>query len=222
MVSKEQILKKGSVEVHVKVGGIRQRHTLKVEKEKTAWGMVPFLVFSRQVSAAELVRIAQELQLPVKCKGMKVFPKGKAAQDFAEKDPVKRKGLAHDRVLGSKSTVSGSESRVSEEEEKDEEPEEESEGEVEEEQKTEDETEEESEEGEVADPEESEGEEREEEEQEESEPEIEGKEGSEKQEQEIEIEGSGNQKQKADPDQSSEEKPKKKIFSGVLSEGILS
>jgi len=80
---------------------------LKVVREKTAWGMVPYLVGEHKIPAAELIRLAEELQLPIKCAGMTVFPKGKAAQDFAEKDdpkkvdqkPVKRKGLRHDVIV---------------------------------------------------------------------------------------------------------------------------
>jgi hypothetical protein len=151
MISKEDILKKGSVEVHIKVGGIRQRHTLKVEKEKTAWGMVPFCVFSHPVPASELVRVSQEIDLPVKCKGMKVFPKGKGAKDFAEKEQEDSEGEEADES--------------DDEEENVDEPEE---------------------------------------------------------EQEKTEEGSSAQNQKAVESESTEEKPKKKFLSRVLSEGILS
>jgi len=105
-MKKEDILKKGSVEVHAKVSGIRQRHVLKVVREKTAWGMVPYLVGEHKIPAAELIRLAEELQLPIKCAGMTVFPKGKATQDFAEKaedkkdpKPARKKGLSHDKIL---------------------------------------------------------------------------------------------------------------------------
>lgn len=106
-MKKEDILKKGSVEVHVKVSGIRQRHTLKIVREKSAWGMIPYLISELHIPAMELIRLAEELQLPIKCKGTTAFPKGKAAQDFAEieeskkvdQKPVKRKALRHDAII---------------------------------------------------------------------------------------------------------------------------
>jgi hypothetical protein len=82
----EDILRKGAVEVHAKVGGIRQLHVLKVTYEKSAWGMVPYLVSKHKLPTAELLRLAEELQLPIKCHGVTAFPKGKAAQDFAKKE----------------------------------------------------------------------------------------------------------------------------------------
>jgi len=121
-MKKEEILKRGSVEVHAKVGGIRQRHVLRVEREKTAWGMVPYLVCEHKIPAAELIRLAEELQLPIKCRGMAVFPKGKAAQDFVEKEerkPGKKKGLSHDRIVkeeaGEKEGEDGAEEEPGEE-----------------------------------------------------------------------------------------------------------
>ncbi len=80
------ILKRGFVEVHAKVGGIRQLHVLKVTYEKTVWGMVPYLVSRYKLPTVELLRLAEELQLPIKCHGVTAFPKGKAPQDFARKE----------------------------------------------------------------------------------------------------------------------------------------
>jgi hypothetical protein len=119
----EDILKTGSVEVHAKVGGIRQLHVLNVTYEKTVWGTVPYLVSKHKLPTAELLRLAQELGLPIKCHGVTAFPKGKAPQDFARKeepeageekdsaaekadDPkpekkVRKKILSHDAILKS-------------------------------------------------------------------------------------------------------------------------
>lgn len=197
MVSKEEILKKGSVEVRVKISGIYKRIEFKVEREKTPWGMVPFCVSSYPVPATELIRVAEELQLPVKCKGMKVFPKGKSAQDFAEKEPSKKKGLAHDRVLGLEPSVSEEEEEEESEDEEERMPVEDSEPD-----------------GKAEEPE---GEEEEEEKTPEGD---EGPQGPEPQkEDEIEIEGSMGEEKK---EEKLQEKPKKKIFTGILSEGILS
>ncbi len=71
------------MELHVTVAGIRQRHMFTVEREETPFGNVPFLACSRNLPLNELVRIAEENQLPVKCRGQKVFPKGKSPKDFA-------------------------------------------------------------------------------------------------------------------------------------------
>ena len=245
MISKDEILKRGSVEVHAKVGGIRQRHTLKVVWEKTAWGTVPFCVSSFQLPASELLRLAQEIGLPIKCRGMVVFPKGKAAQDFVVKDdpkkpakPVKKKALAHDRVLGFGSGVT-EEAGKTEEEKKEgkkrekgkEKEEKEASGESEEEAEEEEAEQEEEKEEEEKQPEggesgKSEGTEKEERAHEEDTGEkgaaIPPQSHSGKATQEIEIESSSNSSEKSEPPDKPEEKEeKKKFFSEVLSEGLL-
>jgi len=228
-MNKEEILKRGSVEVHIKVGGIRQLHMLKVEKEKTAWGLVPFCVFSTQVPAGELVRVAEELQLPVKCKGMKVFPKGKGPADFAEPEAApKPKSLAHSKIVSSRSSGSGedeSEEDDSDDELEDDDSEDE---ETEEQTEEEDQDEETDEEGEKEPVEESEPDgkapsepEGEEEEEEWEEKQPEGEEGPQKPEpkkDETEVEGSMDEDKKQE---GQADKPKRKFLSGVLSEGII-
>ena len=238
--TKGNILKNGSIEVHVKISGIRQRHTLKVEREKTAFGMVPYLVCDKSIPTNELLRLAQELQLPIKCKGMKVFPKGKAAKDFAESEPEKKRSLSHDRILNDKKPPetekegkkTGEEKeKESEESDKDAVEEEESEGEepADEEDENPEESEEETDkqEEEIGEPEGGEGEGAGE--SEESEAKEKEKKG-EKSTESIEIEGSGANVKKNDAgrdtespadDKPEEKKERKKIFSGVLSEGIL-
>lgn len=230
MISAKQILERGSIEVRIKSGGMFKRINLKVVKEKTAWGLVPFLVSSHQVPATELVRLAEELQLPIKCNDMKVFPKGKAAADFAQAKAEKPKGLAHSRIISE-----------SEEESDEEQTEEESdEGEQEEPEQTDDEeTKEESHEEEAqVEPEENEDkeieehgvdepEQAEEKTEEQSEPEEESVEQGEKEasiipdNQVIELENP-DQKQKPDEEKTQPEEKKKKTFaSEVLSEGLL-
>jgi hypothetical protein len=85
MISTEEILKRGFVDVKVYVSGLRQSHRLTIEREQMAQGLVPFLVCKHYVPTPELLRLSEELQLPVKCRDMRVFPKGKMAGDFAEK-----------------------------------------------------------------------------------------------------------------------------------------
>ena len=85
MISKEEILRRGYVDVKVNVQGLRQSHRMEVVKEKTPAGMVPFLVSKFYIPTMELVRLAEELQLPVRHKDVVVYPKGTMAGTFAEK-----------------------------------------------------------------------------------------------------------------------------------------
>lgn len=86
MISKEEILKRGYVDVKVYVSGLRQSHRLTVVKERTSQGLVPFLVSKFYIPTNELVRLAEMLQLPMKHKDVQVFPRGKMAGHFAEKE----------------------------------------------------------------------------------------------------------------------------------------
>ncbi|MFN7991555.1 MAG: hypothetical protein U0R44_05340 [Candidatus Micrarchaeia archaeon] len=88
MISKEEILRRGYVDVKVNVQGLRQQHRMEVIREKTSAGIVPFLISKYYIPTMELVRLAEELQLPVKHKDVIVFPKGKMAGSFAEKKSV--------------------------------------------------------------------------------------------------------------------------------------
>ncbi|MEW6721737.1 MAG: hypothetical protein AB1324_00590 [Candidatus Micrarchaeota archaeon] len=85
MISKDEILRRGYVDVKVYVQGLRQSHRMAVVREKTSAGIVPFLESKFYIPTMELVRLAEELQLPVKHKDVRVFPKGKMAGHFAEK-----------------------------------------------------------------------------------------------------------------------------------------
>lgn len=88
MPIRDDILRRGYVDVKVYVTGLRQSHRLNVVSEKTAHGEVPFLVSKHYIPNAELVRIANECQLPVRHKDTLVFPKGMAPRDFAKKGEV--------------------------------------------------------------------------------------------------------------------------------------
>lgn len=85
MISKEEILRRGYVDVKVFVSGLRQSHRLTISKEKTAHGMVPFLVCKYYIPTNELVRLSEELGLPIKHKEVTVFPRGTMPSHFAEK-----------------------------------------------------------------------------------------------------------------------------------------
>jgi hypothetical protein len=82
MVNREQILTRGHIDMQVRVGGILQKHRLTVEKEKTAFGKVVYLSTKVNIPNGELVRMVEELQLPIKTPQGKIFPRGKGPWDF--------------------------------------------------------------------------------------------------------------------------------------------
>jgi hypothetical protein len=85
-ISKEEILKRGYVDVKVQVQGLRQSHRLTVMKEKTQRGTLHFLMAKHYIPTSELVRLAEVFQLPIRHKDKVVFPKGKMPKDFLEQD----------------------------------------------------------------------------------------------------------------------------------------
>jgi len=84
-INRNEILKQGYIDVKVYVAGLRQSHRLKVVPEKTAHGTVPFLVAQHYIPRTELVKLAEQIQLPLKHKDIVVFPKGKMPKDFVLK-----------------------------------------------------------------------------------------------------------------------------------------
>lgn len=82
----EEIVQKGFAEARIRVGGILQLHRFILEKEKSAFGFIPILVLktASTAPAAELLKVANQFQLPVKSKDFIVFPEGKSAKDFAQ------------------------------------------------------------------------------------------------------------------------------------------
>lgn len=97
-IKKDEILKQGYTDVKVFVSGLRQSHRLQVERERTPQGLVPFLVCKHYIPTSELVRLAEELQLPLKCRDVVVFPRGKKAGDFAEKQEETKVTMKADTV----------------------------------------------------------------------------------------------------------------------------
>lgn len=83
--SKEDVLRRGFVYVKVIVSGLRQSHKLTVKKERTQQGIFTYLHGRYAIPESEMVRVAEELQLPVKTKDVLVFPKGKMQGDYTEK-----------------------------------------------------------------------------------------------------------------------------------------
>ncbi len=82
--SKEDILRRGFVYVKVVVTGLRQNHKLKVVREKTPTGWFTVLEGRYAIPETEMVRLAADLQLPIRSKGVMVFPEGKMQQDFTK------------------------------------------------------------------------------------------------------------------------------------------
>jgi hypothetical protein len=84
MVDKKDILKNGYVIVKVTVSGVRQTHRLNVVREKESRGEFYYLTGRYPIPENEMVRLAEELQMPIKSKNTMVFPKGKMKKDFIE------------------------------------------------------------------------------------------------------------------------------------------
>lgn len=84
MVNREDILKNGYVIVKVTVSGIRQTHRLNVVRERESRGDFYYLTGRHPIPESEMIRLAEELQLPIKSRDTIVFPKGKSRRDFME------------------------------------------------------------------------------------------------------------------------------------------
>jgi len=82
-LNRESILKDGTVNIRVKRAGMLQIQTFIVKREKTPMGDVPYLTIDKFVDIPELMRVANEVQLPLNAKNGKIFPDGKSAKDFA-------------------------------------------------------------------------------------------------------------------------------------------
>ena len=80
----KQILSKGKVELRVRRAGVIQLQDFVVKKGMSPAGEYPYLFLDKFIDLSELLRIAEELQLPVTAKNGSVFPKGKSSKDFAK------------------------------------------------------------------------------------------------------------------------------------------
>ncbi|MFA6489852.1 MAG: hypothetical protein WCT52_04180 [Candidatus Micrarchaeia archaeon] len=77
-----EALSKGEVVVQVKRNSIMQKLTFRLVRKKTNDGEVPYLVLDKFLDVSELVRVAEEYQLPVESPVGKIYPKGKKEIDF--------------------------------------------------------------------------------------------------------------------------------------------
>ncbi len=82
MVTREEILKLGKAELKVTRSGMMQREEFIVKRIDSAFGKYAVLEVDKFIDLKELLRIAEEHQLPVFAKNGKVFPKGKGTRDF--------------------------------------------------------------------------------------------------------------------------------------------
>jgi hypothetical protein len=76
-------LQKGEIEIRVKRSGMFQVLPFKVVRKQTPVGQVPYLSLDRFLDLSELLRVAEEYQLPVESPAGRVFPRGKKEGDFA-------------------------------------------------------------------------------------------------------------------------------------------
>jgi|GEM_PF-4047425 len=127
---KEYILRKGFVDVKAIVTGLRQTHRLKVVKEKSSQGWVTLLEGRYSLPESEMVRLAEELQFPIRTKGVTVYPKGKMQGDFTTPYTEEEKTRFADELAKLKAEDEAEEE--AEEESEDEEDEEEAEDQEEE------------------------------------------------------------------------------------------
>ena len=78
----KEALLKGGISVRVKRSGMFQVLDFRLERKDTPLGKVPYLTLDRMLDLSELVRIAEEYQLPVESPSGRVFPRGKKETDF--------------------------------------------------------------------------------------------------------------------------------------------
>ena len=76
------IVRRGSIKIRVRRSGMLQQLTFKI-KEATAGNIKYYELYTdRIVDTPELIRIAEQIGLPVEAPNGKAFPKGSSASDF--------------------------------------------------------------------------------------------------------------------------------------------
>ena len=79
---RDKILKEGKAEIRVFRSGMWQRIVFLVKRIETPFGSYPLLYTDRIIDFKELVRIAQEIGLPIQTPTGTAFPKGTSPKDF--------------------------------------------------------------------------------------------------------------------------------------------
>lgn len=79
----QDAIKRGSLKIRVARNGMFQQLTFRIKRNQM--GNITYVVLAteRQVDISELMKIAEEIGLPVEAQNGKAFPKGTAATDFA-------------------------------------------------------------------------------------------------------------------------------------------
>lgn len=80
--ARKKILKDGKGEILVLHSGMRQRIEFVIVREETPVGPVPYLKTDRWVNATELLRVAEQMDLPIIAPSGKYFAPGKKALDY--------------------------------------------------------------------------------------------------------------------------------------------
>lgn len=82
----KKILKDGFAEIQVRASGMLQKHKFNLKEAKSAFGDYYLLEIDVPLGVAEVMRVANEVDLPVKAPTGFFFPSGKSPKDF----PVKK------------------------------------------------------------------------------------------------------------------------------------
>ncbi len=76
-------LKAGKVDIKVMRSGTLQFQEFVIKRIPSPVGAYPVLSVDKFIDMSELLRLAEEYQLPVSAKNGTAFPKGKTSKDFA-------------------------------------------------------------------------------------------------------------------------------------------
>jgi hypothetical protein len=80
--SAKRIVSEGSVRVRLRRAGMLQFQIFKIRKVKLGSDEFTELFLDRVIDMSELIRVAEELGLPVEAQNGRAFPKGTGAKDF--------------------------------------------------------------------------------------------------------------------------------------------
>ncbi|MFH1447864.1 MAG: hypothetical protein ABIG39_03300 [Candidatus Micrarchaeota archaeon] len=82
MVTREEILGKGVIELRVSRSGMLQNEEFVVKRIDSAFGKYVALEVNKYIDLKELIRISEDYHLPVFAKNGRIFPKGTSTKDF--------------------------------------------------------------------------------------------------------------------------------------------
>jgi hypothetical protein len=77
-----EILRQGYARIRVKRAGMLQFQVFKVKRVELGGDAFVELFLDRLLDMSELLRVANEIGLPVESENRRVFPEGKGAKDF--------------------------------------------------------------------------------------------------------------------------------------------